>query len=353
MRLRASAALAGLLLLAGCGGSPSSAPSSAPPSTDDGAAKVVDAPITWERVPAGKGEEVLSGAGGTRVTVSEDRRTATLTGSRTTTVTAGPGRVFTRAALDDGTALVVSAPEKDGPGAQRALLVDLDTGEQRDVAKGPGPNPARTGTWAMGDGSLAYTSGGQGDRFCLTVASVDSLEGRDLHCGKPREGLTQLRINADHVGGVTFVNATPMACLTLQTAALSDDSVSPVDEATKCRGWEVVPVGSDAVWSEVFRPGQVELGQIKASVDGSVTELGLGSTGTLTGCGDWVYWSQPPGKDDEGKHGDRLMRWHPGGSVEVAHDTGSAQAPVTSVSCSDDRVSFVVLDPAGDKTYVG
>lgn len=341
--LRVAAVGIGLALAAsGCGGGDGA--TADPTTSQRPVARSSTTPATaptFARVPGGDRADVLSGEQAV-VKVTGGGRVADVAGHR---VTAPAGYVFNRTALDRTTALLVAEPAADDGRPQRPMLVDTRTGRTRGFTGPAVIKPAPQGTWAMAEGMVAYTTQRPGQVYCMVSAPVVSLRGRVLRCGKSREGLTQLRINGGTIGAATFVNATPMSCLSLWTSRAG--RVTPVTEAKKCRGWEAVPVGGVVAWTEIVRPNEVEVGRVRAGSGGKVVELGQGSTGTLTGCGGWVWWSQPPAAG----HGDRLMRWRPGGSAEVAFDPKSSTAPISHLTCSDDRLSFVRLDAAGGTVY--
>jgi len=106
-----------------------------------------------------------------------------------------------------------------------------------------------------------------------------------------------------------------------------------------------VALDSRAVaWSEVKRANEVELSEIKGKrEDGRGISLGSGKTGSLTWCGQHV-WFAKDGDDDEGGF---LLRWSPEDGLQEVLNVPYTKGFLSKPLCSGNALAVTVL---GDET---
>jgi hypothetical protein len=169
------------------------------------------------------------------------------------------------------------------------------------------PEPAPAGPVAYGDGTLTYAVYRPGGKdYCLATYDVASGSGEKGYCAPPREGFSNATVSPSGVGLMTFDDKRPVSCRTL--VAVDGSETTPVEGAPECTGWETMRTDNGAVWSELPNEKRVERGIFYATHGGAVEELGPGTTGTLTWCGDSVYFVRDAQKDRDKA---RLLLWTP------------------------------------------
>ncbi len=333
MVVRTTLALALLATLAGCGGTdePTDSPDTGGPSssTDAPTSKApsggtMDAPAVVEPIPAvldwqDSGVEV-----GTRyvrgpeaeAVVSAGNRSVELTrGGDSTTIAAGAGRTISEVLMTTDWAVVVKQDKAETAPSQ-VSVVDLATGEQGEVTT---PPPASGGSWALTGGDLYYPTYGDDRAYCLATNALADNNGEDGWCTPARSGFSGLTASENGVGMLTFDDARPVAC---RTVNVLDGSglPQPVEGTADCTAWDVAATADGAVWSEVPKPRRQEEAYFHASADGTYFDLGPGTTGTAVPCGDSVFFVRDPQGDDEPA---RLMRWTPDHTLEIAYESAS------------------------------
>jgi hypothetical protein len=103
-----------------------------------------------------------------------------------------------------------------------------------------------------------------------------------------------------------------------------------------------------AVWSTVPNERRIERGTFFASADGVVTELGTGTTGTLTWCGDSAYFVRDAQKDEGDRA--RLLRWTPEHTLEVVYESpGTGEAFLDAPACSEGVLTVTAYGEGGDE----
>ncbi len=335
MRVRTTIALALLVTLAGCGGTETPAPgddassSTSETSTDaptDGAATggAIDAPTVVEPEPALLEWNDAGVEAGTRYVrgpealaqVAQDNASVDVTvGGRTTTIDAGSGRTISEALMSTEWAVVVRQ-DKTETEPSEVEVVDLASGKKSSLA---GPSPASGGSWALTGGDLYYPTYGDDRAYCLATNALADSNGEDGWCAPASSGFSGLTASERGVGIMTFDDARPVACRTLN---LLDGSgiPQPVEGPTECRGWDVAATADGALWSEVPKPRRQEEAHFYASADGLYFDLGAGTTGSAVPCGDSVFFVRDPqGAGDPAQ----LMRWTPEHTLEVAYESAS------------------------------
>ncbi|MCW2736834.1 hypothetical protein [Nocardioides sp.] len=341
MRIRTTIALALLVTLAGCGtDDPAPAPGTDEPSrsastpTDDPTSEpaseahaggTIDAPAVVEPTPAllewadtgveagtryvkGPEWEALGDEGNTTVDLARD--------GDSVSIAAGGGRILSEVLMSTDWAVVVRQ-DKAETAPSEVAVVDLATGEQGKLA---GPPAASGGSWALTGGDLYYPTYGDDRAYCLATSALADSNGEDGWCAPARSGFSGLTAGEHGVGIMTFDDARPVAC---RTVNLLDGSgvPQPIEGPAPCTAWDVAATADGAVWSDVRKPRRQEEAHFYASADGTYFDLGPGTTGTAVPCGDSVFFVRDPQADDEPA---RLLRWTPDHTLEVAYESASA-----------------------------
>lgn len=254
--------------------------------------------------------EVWSGS------ITEDRSTAVLSaGGGQLTIEAGPRRVVSELLLTEGWVVVVRQDTAETDPSE-VDVVQIATGEEVPFA---GPAPASGGSWALTGGDLYYPTYGDDRAYCLATSALADVNGEDGWCAPDGTGFSNLTASEHGVGLMTFDDARPVAC---RTVNLLDGTglPQPVEGPADCVAWDVAATADGAVWSEVPKPRRQEEAVFSASADGTFFRLGPGTTGTALPCGDSVFFVRDPqGADDPA----RLMRWTPDHTLEVAYESPS------------------------------
>ncbi|MBS2936185.1 hypothetical protein KDN32_00330 [Nocardioides sp. J2M5] len=328
---RTSLALALLLALTACGTEdepgterPSSSPSGTTATGDAPEGGTRDEPtvveptealLGWQDTGAlpenafvkGPRWEALSTPGDTQVDLAAD--------GMYTSVVAGSGRTISEVLMSEDWAVVVKQDKAETEPSQ-VVAIDLATGEDRDVVS---PVAASGGSWALTGGDLYFPTYGDDRAYCLATVALADANGEDGWCAPDRSGFSGLTASEDGVAMMTFDDARPVACRTLN---LLDGSgvPQPVEGPSDCLGWDVAATPDGIVWSEVPKPRRQEEAHLYASADGTYFDLGPGTTGSVLPCGGSVFFARDPQAADEPA---RLMRWTPDRTLEVAYESAS------------------------------
>lgn len=343
--------LAGLLLaglvLVGCSGGPPEQPAdereprglAATPS-----AVARDARLDWTVLPApARGESVEAVSGRYVVSHSRDLTRVVVRRGQSRdvllTYAAPAGRQVDRALLDPPSLVIVTSdPEEEE--ADEVVVVDLRSRRERGLAAGA--PPAWRGPWSLGEGVLTYGTRTLRGRNCLAAVELDSLDGEVVECAAPRHGTAQVRHSPFGLAYGRWDDSRPFPCTTLRVRR---GQRGPVDARgpVACRAWEAVAVEGGLVWSEVPRPRQPDVGEVFVDTDTSRRRsLGYGTPGSLTWCGDYVWFVRQMGVAS-------VMRWSADAGLETAFEADSSESPVlTFPICSGDSIAFVVVVSAPD-----
>lgn len=360
MRARTPAALALLVALTGCGGtdeptpSPDPTPTGSPsgdvssdvptegPADDPAVATPVTALLDWQdtaveadtRYVRGPEWEAVGDEGDTAVELARD--------GDAITVRAGGGRTISEVLMSEDWAVVVKQDRKETEPSEVAV-VDLASGETGEVVS---PPAASGGSWALADGDLHFPTYGDGGAYCLATAALADSNGEDGWCAPARNGFSGLTASEHGVGIMTFDDARPVAC---RTVNLLDGSgvPQPLEGPQDCTAWDVAATADGAVWSEVPKPRRQEEARFHASVDGTYFDLGPGTTGTAVPCGGSVFFVRDPQGPDEPA---RLMRWTPDRTLEVAYESTSVgNAFLGEPACGGGVLTLASYGEEGDE----
>ncbi|NYE36574.1 hypothetical protein F4692_001707 [Nocardioides cavernae] len=326
MRAGTPVALALVLALAGCGGAGDPAPeqrsgqqSGEGPSGGPREAPTVveptDALLDWADTGHAAGTPYVRGPEWTAMTEQGGGRVVLAGDDGEVSISAGAGRTISTFVMSEDWAVVVRQDEAERE-PSIAEVVDLATGETSTLA---GPPPASGGSWALTGGDLYYPTYGDGRAYCLATGALADRNGEDGWCAPRRSGFSGLSASDLGVGIMTFDDARPVAC---RTANLLDGSgvPQPVEGPTACLAWDVAAAYDGYVWSEVPEAKRQEEAHFYASARGGFLDLGPGTTGSLTPCGDSVFFVRDPQSSGEPA---RLMRWTAGHTLEVAYESAS------------------------------
>ena len=344
------------LALAACGGedqpaaerpsTASSASSTAPPTggtiDEPTIAEPLEATLEWRDTGVPAGTRYVKGAEWEALTNAQSTTVELARDGDAVTIAAGSGRTISEVLMTDTWAVVVRQDTAETDPSQ-AVTVDLATGEQRDLVS---PEPASGGSWALTDGDLYHPTYGEDRAYCLATAALADGNGEDGWCAEPRTGWSGLTASDNGVALMTFDDARPVACRTLN---LLDGSglPQPIEGPEDCLGWDVAATADGALWSEVPKPRRQEEAHFYASVDGTYVDLGPGTTGSAVPCGDSVFFVRDPQGDSEPA---RLMRWTPDHALEIAYESGSTgNAFLGEPVCGGGVLTLSSFGEAGDE----
>jgi len=276
------------------------------------------------------------------VTVPESRGSAQLAGpGGPITVTPGDRFQVSDVLLDDDRAVVVTQDRlEEQPG--EAIVVDLESGDQRRLDGTSTPPTVNGGTWSVGDDVLVHATT-QRSAYCLATVDLDSLEGQVAWCAPKRHGFTNARVTDDHVSLMTFDDQRP-SCRSV--GELIGGEVQPVEGVSECNAWELVVSDEGRVWSVIPNEKRIETGHVLASTGEAYFDLGPSVSGSLTWCDDAAWFTRDP-QSDRGSA--QLLRWD-GERLTIAYETRRARGAILSAPrCGGDAITVTALTEAGDE----
>lgn len=341
MRTRpAVVGLATVLVLTGCtGGDPT--PPAPTVSTSPSEEPTPEAPpgrLDWRPVP-GPVDDVVTVSGRWTLTVAADGRSAVLDGPRPRTVEASAGFAVSEALIDRRYAVVVAEHEQASR-PNEVTVVDLRGGREVDAAVEPGVG----GAFALGSGLLASTAA-RGRDYCVGVVDLVAGSSSRGPCVPPRHGISNLAVGPAGISAMTFDDSRP-SCRTLNR--VEGDSFTPLAGVTECRGWEAVVSETFAIWGEVADEQRIEAGTYVVDSGAGPVELGPGTTGSLTWCGDAAYVVRDPQRSSDPA---RLLRVDvEGGTTEVVYETeATGRAFIAEPRCGGTDLTITAYTDEGDE----
>ncbi len=241
--------------------------------------------------------------------------------------------------------LVVTSYDEVEDAAPEMVVIDLDTGDERVVTGGA--RKPWTGVSSVGEDYLTYGSHGLDGGYCLTKVDLSTLQTQDVGCVPPRNGIHQVRQSPFGLAYTRFDDTRPASCGSARVAEVSGRDAVDVAGPAPCNVWESVALADGgAAWGEVPKARQIELANYYVRQGAGEPELlADGLTGSLTWCGDSVWFVQ--------SYGRRMLRWSSETGLEEAfrdpknHEVSALSSPI----CSGDSLAVLVLSGvAGSRT---
>lgn len=348
----AALVLAAALVLTGCtdeepvppeptgSSTPTEEPTTEEPTEDpsDEPTGTPPAALDWQPVP-GSVDDVVTVSGRWTLTVAADGGSATLDGPRPRTVDA-PAGFSVSDALIDGQYVVVVAEHEQASKPNDVTVIDLRRGRDIDADVEPGVG----GAFALGSGLLASTAL-RGRDYCVGVADLVAGSSNRGPCVPPRHGISNLDVGPAGISAMTFDDSRP-SCRTLNR--VEGDSFTPLAGVTECRGWEAVVSETFAIWGEVANERRIEEGSFFVDSGAGPVELGPGTTGSLTWCGDAAYVVRDP---QQSRDPARLLRVDvEGGTTEVVYETAATgRAFLSEPRCGGTDLTVTAYTNEGDE----
>ena len=306
------------------------------PPADDLPVELLD----WKQVPGPVDDEVTV-SGKWRLTRAANGSRAELSGPAGATYTPPAGFTYSDVLIDGQYAVVVAQHEQETKPSV-AEVVDLSNGGVTRIDGQSNPATTSGGAWAIGSGFVAHATQDGGD-YCLAVVDLLAGRGRQGPCVPPRHGLTNVTITPAGISAMTFDDSRP-SCRTLNRVA--GTSLQPVRGVTECKGWDIATTETAAVWSEVPNENKIEAGEFYADTGGGPEDLGPGTSGTLTWCGEAAYFVRDPQRDDEPA---RLIEVRDGEASVVYESPGQGNAFLSAPRCGGTDLTITAYSSAGDE----
>ncbi len=347
-RLAAVATALAVGLLAGCtgdGDSPgpvdTSAASPDPTQARETSNEPTDALLGWAPVDAATTDTVTQGTDFV-ITVDRAQELVAVTGSVAVSLSAPTGFQFNDV-ISDGSWAVAVAQDRQEVKPSRATVLNLTTGE-RAILDGRSELPTvNGGSWAIGDGVVTHATYDRAGRYCLASVDLTSMESTLGYCAPKRGGFSNVLITPSATSLLTF-SGQPQ-CRTV--ARLDATTATGFEDVADCKGWDGAVTPSGAVWSMVANENRIEQGEFHASANGDVQDLGTGTTGSLTWCGDSAYFVRDAQKDADKA---RLLRWTPDARLQVVYESpGKGSAFLSEPRCAGNVLTLSAFGEGGDE----
>lgn len=332
-------------------GSPSEPTTSGDPTTGEDGSTATDDPTADQSEEPGTTWRPVPGSVDRQVTVSGEWQLALLPGGDAAELT-GPGestRVEAPAGhritdtLLDGDHAVVVAEHEQAQSPNVATIVELGTGERTTIDGDSRVPTTMGGTWALGSGLLVHATTAGRD-YCLAVVDLTADRSTRGPCVPPRHGITNARVTPGGITAMTFDDSRP-SCRTLNR--VEGGRIVALRGVTECRGWEAVATETSATWGEVEDERRIDTSRFHLDAGGGVQDLGAGTTGTLTWCGEAAYFVRDPQRDSQPA---RLLRVEPdGGTTTVYETTATGKAFLSAPRCGGTDLTITAFTAAGDE----
>lgn len=354
------------LLLAGCADDPQTAPDpeptessstsepatpSEPPTSESTSASPTKKPeppeddlpvslLDWRPVPGPVDDEVTV-SGKWKLTRAADGSRAQLSGPAGATYTPPAGFTYSDVLMDGQYAVVVAQDEQETK-PNVAEVVDLATGGVTRIDGRSDPATTTGGAWALGSGFLVHATQRGGD-YCLAVVDLASGRGRLGPCVPPRHGISNVVVTPAGTSAMTFDAGHP-SCRTLN--AVQGTRFRPLGGVTRCKGWDVAASEASVVWSEVSDETKVEVADFHTIGESGTVDLGPGTSGSLTWCGDAAYFVRDPQRQSDPA---RLVRVSNGEAEVVYESPGHGKAFLGQPRCGGTDLTVTAFTSAGDE----
>jgi len=370
VRRLACALTLGALLLAGCADDPDARPeaepseSSSPAEPESDSASPTESPtespsesptqeeteqpradlpvdlLDWKPVPGPVDDEVTV-SGKWRLTRAADGSRARLAGPAGATYSPPRGFSYSEALMDGQYAVVVAQHDQETK-PNVAEVVDLSDGRVTRIDGRSRPATTSGGSWTLGSGILAHPTRAGRD-YCVATVDLLADRGRRGPCVPPRHGLSNVTITPAGASAMTFDDSRP-SCRTLNR--VEGARFVPVRGATECKGWDAATTETAQVWSEIPKEKQIERADFYADAGSGPVELGPGTSGTLTWCGDAAYFVRDPQRSDEPA---RLVRVQGEEATVVYESPGKGNAFLSAPRCGGTDLTITAFTAAGDE----
>lgn len=296
--------------------------------------------LDWKPIPGSVDREVTV-SGKWRLTRAGDGSSAQLSGPAGATYTPPAGFTYSDV-LIDGQFAVVVAEHEQATRPNVAEIVDLSTGGVRRLDGRSDPPTDVGGSWALGSGLLAHPTR-RGRDYCLAVVDLLADRGSVGPCVPPRTGLTNVTVTPAGLSAMTFDSGRP-SCRTL--SRVEGRRFAPLRGVTECSGWDVVTTETAAVWSEIPEEKRIESAELYTDNGGGRTDLGPGTSGTLTWCGDAAYFVRDPQRESDPA---RLIRVTDGAAEIVYESPDRGRAFLSTPRCGGTDLTISAFTAAGDE----
>lgn len=267
-------------------------------------------------------------------------------------------RYVGRVELAGSRAIVVDAPANDRldqTGPARLISVDLESGAHEDIAPPEGFN------WSFSPALLTQTDEGFASAVRRTddsgecMASIDAIEatseivscwdGRKIIFASRSEGglsvfLVRLQDNIGDCRQRVYVELDGSG----ERLIGGDDTCRPYD-GVAWGGWDIWTQSTEADFALPIFSRSTLLG---IGPNGEAMDYGEVVTGSLIGCGAYVYWYTKELTDQEVDGSiDHLVRWEPGsGEAEEIFSSGVGQS-AGGTDCADNILTSWQVDASG------
>lgn len=351
---RAAAYAACALALAGCA---DESPRNASPSADPSSSASGSAPTSTPALTPAPSTTAAAALDWMKVPGSvDDTVTRSTTWSLTTTDTdwhlAGPdsdvrsrapgGWRIADALLDDEWSVVV-LEDKAEQRPSRAEVVDLASGQRSTIDESSDVPTTGGGTWALGDGHVLHATVRRG-AYCLATVDLATQRSQVAWCAPKRHGFSDAHVTSDSDSLLTFDSGRP-SCRTV--ARLVGGAAQPFPGVEACTGWDGVADHGATVWSVVPREQEIEVADFHARTsDGVETDLGPGTSGSLTWCAGAAYFVRDPQRDGSPA---ALLRWSPTDGLSTAYETTGGQAFLEAPRCGGSAITITARTSRGDQ----
>ncbi len=296
--------------------------------------------LDWQQVP-GSVDDTVTRSGDWTLTVNKAGSRADLEGPNSSSGSGSTGERVSDALIDGHYAVVVSQ-DKQEQRPSTAQVTDLDTGKQFQVDGSSDVPTTSGGTWALGQGRLLHATVRQG-AYCLASVDLPTRTSTLGWCAPKRHGFNGARITPAGESMLTFDDASP-SCRTIVTVV--DTGIQPFPGVPDCKGWDGLLTDDGAVWSVVPKENQVESAHFYARTADGYYDLGPGTSGSLTWCGDAAYFVRDPQRDGDPA---RLMRWRSTDGLQAVYESPGGQAFLAAPRCGGDTMTLTTLAQERDE----
>ena len=289
----------------------------------------------------GSVDDTLTTNGDWTLTVTEAGATWNLSDGRRNSGGASAGWRISDTLLDeDWSVVVLQDPAEEQP--SRAIVTDLDTGKRFTLDGRTDVPTVNGGTWALGEDQLVHATV-SGGAYCLATVDLDTRRSTVGWCAPKRSGFNAAHVTDDGVTLLTFDDSRP-SCRTVVT--VEGDRVTPFPGVPDCKAWEGALIDDGAVWSVIPQERRTEEAHLYARVGEGYFDLGPGTSGTLTPCGDAAYFVRDPQRSGDPA---ALMRWSPDAGLSVVYESPKGQAFLEAPRCGGEAITVTARTSSRDE----